>query len=126
MAYNELWTKHADSTEAFRIPIVGADGKRRSIAAFVASTGSTLRLDDAYKCEHFDPEHDRKSGFRTRSVLAVALREEDRRSDSGPFGVLMLINKHSHGGHFSDHDEELAIGTFCGHAGSGGCHCVPN
>ncbi len=44
------------------------------IAGHVFSTGRTMMLGDAYNDPRFNPEIDRQSGFRTRSVIATPLR----------------------------------------------------
>ncbi len=41
------------------------------LAGHVASTGETLNIGDAYVDERFNPDIDRRTGYRTRSVLAA-------------------------------------------------------
>jgi HD-GYP domain-containing protein (c-di-GMP phosphodiesterase class II) len=65
-----------------------------SIAGYVARSGETLALDDAYAippgapCQ-FNPDYDRKSGYRTRSLLTVPLTNKANEV----VGVLQLINR---------------------------------
>ncbi|WP_448189737.1 HD-GYP domain-containing protein [Azospirillum sp. sgz301742] len=65
-----------------------------SVAGYVAATGETVFVDDAYAIAperpyRFNPGFDEKSGFRTRSILAFALKGfQDR-----PVGVVQLINR---------------------------------
>jgi GAF domain-containing protein len=65
-----------------------------SIAGFVASTGQTLRVDDAYVLPagvpfRFNANFDRASGYRTRSLLVVPLTN----LEGMVVGVLQLINR---------------------------------
>ena len=65
----------------------------KSIAGYVAATGETLNIEDAY---HLSPEvpysinrkFDEDSGYRTKSILAVPLRDQK----DNIVGVLQLIN----------------------------------
>jgi HD-GYP domain-containing protein (c-di-GMP phosphodiesterase class II) len=65
----------------------------KSIAGYVASTGQSVNIDDAY---HLTPEvpysinrkFDEDSGYRTKSILAVPLRDQKDHI----VGVLQLIN----------------------------------
>ncbi len=73
----------------------------RGIAGHVASTGHSVRVDDAYASPLFNPEVDRASGFTTRSLLCVPIA--DRRG--AVFAVAQLLNKRS-GEPFDAGDEE--------------------
>lgn len=88
-----------------RIPI-----NRESISGNVAFTGKELNIDDVYKIAKSEPYTfnkaiDRKTGFRTRSMLTVPMRNH-----SGVItGVVQLINK-TIGGEtvtFSQRDERI-------------------
>jgi phosphoserine phosphatase len=74
----------------------------RGIAGEVARTGCMVNLPDAYADSRFNPEFDRSSGFRTRSMLAVRLTDHD----DATVGVLQLLNKRR--GCFDARDEEIA------------------
>lgn len=80
----------------------------RGIAGRVAATGRPARLEDAYADPDFDRATDQKTGFRTRSMLAVpvALR------GAPPLGVVQVLNKRS--GAFDADDEAflLALASF--------------
>ena len=82
----------------------------RGIAGEVARTGHSVNLPDAYTDPRFNPDFDRVSGFRTRSMLAVRLADHDDQT----VGVLQLLNKRS--GTFDARDEEVA-GFLGGQAG---------
>ena len=70
----------------------------KSIAGYVASTGEAVNIDDAY---HLTPEvpysinrkFDEDSGYRTKSILAVPLRDQKDHI----VGVLQLINAKRNG-----------------------------
>ncbi len=68
------------------------EGKRMKkgagIAGWVAENGKPLLVNDVSKEIRFNPEFDRMTGFKTRSVLAVPLRAMNR-----TIGVLEVINK---------------------------------
>jgi len=74
----------------------------RGIAGDVAKSGRPVNLPDAYADPRFNPEFDRASGFRTRSMLAVRLVDHD----DATVGVLQLLNKRH--GAFDARDEEIA------------------
>jgi len=58
------------------------------IAGWVAENGTPLLVNDVSQDKRFNPEMDRKTGFTTRSILAVPLR-----AMSKTIGVLEVINK---------------------------------
>jgi len=93
----ELWSKVAqgEGMQEIRLPV------ERGLAGWVARHGRTLNLRDAYADERFNPEIDRHSGYRTRSVLSAPLRGK-----SGEvLGVVQTLNKRQ--GYFSVEDERL-------------------
>ncbi len=96
----ELWSKLADG--------VGQDAEIRfpataGIAGHVASTGQVVLLNDAYADPRFNRQVDRDTGYRTRSLLAVPLRE--MRGDI--VGVLQVLNKKS--GPFDQEDADVLL-----------------
>ncbi len=78
---------------ALRLPI------GRGLAGWVARTGEAARIDDASKDERFDPSADRETGYTTRSILAVAIREDVSRPVRG---VLQVLNRASGHGFAED------------------------
>ncbi len=74
------------------IPLHEDDGQPRAMAAHVAVTGETVNVEDAYTESRFDlssmREFDAKTGYRTQSVLTIALRN----NCGSVIGVLQLIN----------------------------------
>lgn len=59
----------------------------RGIAGTVFETGDSLLVPDAYADPRFYPEVDKKSGFKTRSILCVPLVR-----DAKKIGVLQVLN----------------------------------
>jgi phosphoserine phosphatase RsbU/P len=91
---NEIWSLVGLGLEqqVIRLP---AD---RGIAGWVAREGSAVRLEDAYADPRFEPDIDRKLGFKTRQLLCLPIRNEG----GDIIGVLQLLNK-AEG--FTDEDE---------------------
>jgi len=87
---------------------LGVDGERikidklGGIAGHVYQTGETVNIEDAYRDKRFEKSVDRKTGFRTRSVLTVPLLGPKGKR----IGVFQVLNKRE--GFFSNEDEELA------------------
>lgn len=96
-ARQELWSKvlQGSSHVEIRLPL------GRGIAGFVGTTGEALLIDDAYLDPRFNPDFDRKTGYRTRTILCVPIRNKDERT----IGVLQLLNKRD--GLFTKDDLEL-------------------
>ncbi len=92
----------------FGIPI-----SERSIAGYVALTGKILNIPDAYQLSEdfpfqFNPEFDQRNNYRTRSILAVPLRDHN----GEVIGVLELINALDDQGQaspFSEANENLVL-----------------
>ena len=65
-----------------------------SIAGYVAMSGESVNLDDVYRLGgrypfHFNPEIDRKIGYRTKSVITVPMQTPQGQI----LGVIQLINR---------------------------------
>ncbi len=78
----------AGSSDGTLIPIA-----RTSIAGYVAATGDVLNIQDVYEIPGnveyaFNDSFDRRSGYRTRSMLVVPMKEPD----GGIVGVIQLLN----------------------------------
>lgn len=92
---DELWSKVAqgDGMVEIRLPI----GK--GLAGYVARTGEVVNITDAYSDPRFNPDIDRKSGYSTRTVLCMPMRNKNGEI----IGVFQLLNKRI--GHFGPEDE---------------------
>jgi sigma-B regulation protein RsbU (phosphoserine phosphatase) len=98
-ARQEIWTKIAgELSSQIRLPI----GK--GLAGSVAATGEPLILRDAYDDPRFDRSLDQKTGYRTRSMLCVPIKNRGQRV----VGVLQLLNKTN--GSFGPRDLEFLSG----------------
>jgi HD-GYP domain-containing protein (c-di-GMP phosphodiesterase class II) len=92
----EIWSKVALGTGAGEIRQAIGVG----IAGVVAATGETINIRDAYDDPRFNPEPDRRSGYRTRSLLTFPMTGQEGRM----IGVFQVVNKN--GGAFTEDDEE--------------------
>jgi signal transduction histidine kinase len=100
-AAHELWSrvmKGADLTE-LRTPV------DKGLAGHVFRTRKTLILGDAYNDPRFNPEVDKQSGFRTRSVIATPLQHMSGRI----LGVLQVLDRRVD--LFKDDDKVLVEGV---------------
>ncbi len=94
---NELWSKVAQGENSFEIRLKLGEG----LAGSVAKSGRSLNIKDAYQDVRFNAAWDRRSGYRTRSTLAVPMKNQHGRI----IGVLQCLNKQ--GGYFTPKDEGL-------------------
>ena len=92
----ELWSKVALGMGVGEIRFPLGTG----IAGQVAATGETVNIPDAYADTRFNPEPDRRSGYKTRSLLTYAMKGHDARV----IGVFQAVNKK--GGPFTEDDED--------------------
>jgi sigma-B regulation protein RsbU (phosphoserine phosphatase) len=96
---HEIWTKIAgELSNEIRLPI----GK--GLAGTVAATGEPVILHDAYGDPRFDRSLDQKTGYRTRSMLCVPIKNREQKI----VGVLQLLNKTS--GAFGPRDLDFLNG----------------
>ncbi|NPA41261.1 MAG: GAF domain-containing protein [Aquificae bacterium] len=101
----ELWTKVAHGVDEIRVP------SDKGIVGWVAKNGESLIVNDAYSDNRFNPEVDRETGYRTRSILAVPLF--NRKGEV--LGVFQAVNKRE--SDFSKEDLEL-LSLLSGYASS--------
>jgi HD-GYP domain-containing protein (c-di-GMP phosphodiesterase class II) len=95
---NELWSIVAMGIEKgkeIRFPAT------KGIAGYVAKTGEILNIPDAYKDSRFNPEIDKKTGYKTRNMLTMPLTNREEIT----IGVFQILNKTE--GRFTKSDEEL-------------------
>jgi K+-sensing histidine kinase KdpD len=101
----ELWSKVLQGANMVEIRLPLGKG----IAGYVAQTGESINIPDAYSDPRFNREVDQKTGYRTRNILCMAMRNKDGRI----IGVFQLLNKKA--GSFSKDDEQF-IDAFSSHA----------
>jgi len=98
-----LWSKVAqgDNLKEIRVP------RGMGIAGHVALSGETVNIRDAYQDSRFNPDVDRRTGYHTRTILCMPLRNEQR----DIIGVMQVLNKNQ--GVFTEEDEQLldALGS---------------
>ncbi|WP_303674641.1 HD domain-containing phosphohydrolase [Vampirovibrio chlorellavorus] len=104
---NELWSKVAtgmETSEEIRFPA------HLGLAGYVVKTGEILNIRDAYEDPRFNQDIDRKTGYRTRNILCLPMR--NRKMEI--IGVFQVLNKRV--SHFDKVDEDLltAISTNAG------------
>lgn len=93
----ELWSKVAHDIDGriLHFPI------SQGVIGFVARTGQTMNIIDAYNDPNFNPDTDIRTGYKTKTILAMAMKN----SAGKVLGVFQVLNKHS--GAFSSEDEGL-------------------
>ena len=101
-----LWTRAAVGEQRIEIPI------DTGIAGAVVSGKAVINVPDAYQDGRFNQEVDRKTGFRTKTILAGPMKN----SAGELIGVFQLLN--SFHGAFNEEDEELleALSGFAANA----------
>jgi signal transduction histidine kinase len=92
-----LWSKVLQGGEMREIRLLVGEG----IAGWVAASGETLNIPDAYRDQRFYPAVDLRSGYRTRSILCMPMRDKQ----GATIGVVQVLNKKD--GPFTAEDEAL-------------------
>ncbi len=103
----ELWTIVADGVREIRIP------EGAGVAGYVLEHEETVNIEDVYDDERFDREVDKRTGYRTKSMLAMPLRNRFNKA----LGVFQVINKRD-GTPFGRDDSDLLnhIGMYAASA----------
>jgi sigma-B regulation protein RsbU (phosphoserine phosphatase) len=99
-ARNRLWTRVAQGMAGTTIELPLGVG----VAGDVAKTLKPVNIPDAYADSRFNSEFDRRSGFRTRSILAAPVLD----AQGQLLGVIQSVNKTTAPA-FSVEDESLMI-----------------
>uniref|UniRef100_T1I6M0 Phosphodiesterase n=1 Tax=Rhodnius prolixus TaxID=13249 RepID=T1I6M0_RHOPR len=81
------------------------------IVGFVAETGEPVNIPDAYKDERFNQDVDARTGYKTRSLLCMPIKD----LNGDVIGVAQVINKQGDS-HFTSNDEKIFSSylQFCG------------
>ncbi len=103
----EIWARIIVGDEISEIRQEIGEG----ISGYVAQTGETVNIRDAYVDPRFNPDFDKISGFRTKSILCMPMRNKDAKV----IGVFQLINKNDGKIAFDVEDEEF-LTAFSMHA----------
>lgn len=96
---NELWSKIALGMESQEIRFP-AD---RGLAGYVVQTGESVNIEDAYVDPRFNKDVDSKSGYHTKSMLCMPIKNNNQEI-IGAFQVLNKLN-----GVFTKNDEDLLV-----------------
>lgn len=98
----ELWAKVALKAEIKEIrQQIG-----RGISGTVAKTGQPINISDAYNDPRFDPITDKRTGYRTRSMLCMPVWDPNaQEGERKIIAVIQVLNKID--GVFTDEDEDL-------------------
>jgi GAF domain-containing protein len=91
-----LWSKVAHGLDRITIP------KSQGIAGYVATHAEPLIINDPYSDERFDKDVDKRTGYQTKSILALPIQD----SDGKTVGVYQAINKMTGAGRFTQTDLE--------------------
>jgi len=104
---NELWSKVAlgMGKQEIRFPA------NMGLAGHVSLTGETINIKDAYNDHRFNKEIDKKTGYKTKTILCMPMRNLNHEI----VGVFQVLNKFGNE-YFSEEDEDLliAIGSSTG------------
>ncbi len=102
----ELWSKVALGMNTKEIRFDSSLG----LAGHVATTGETVNIKEAYKDKRFNKDIDKQSGYTTKSILCMPIRNMSHQI----VGVFQVLNKKD--GYFTEKDEDLliAIGSSAG------------
>ena len=105
-----LWDKETD--ELWSMVALGMDSEEirfpasKGLAGYVAKSGESINIKDAYNDERFNPEVDLKTGYKTKTILCLPIKNNNQEI----IGVFQVLNKAN--GYFTQSDEDLlsAIG----------------
>jgi len=87
-------------TNEVRIPLGSG------IAGAAAKTGETIRIDDAYADARFNQNVDKQTGYRTRSLLSLPVKNQA----GDVFAVAQLLNRRD--GQPFDQGDEIQFAEF--------------
>ena len=82
---DELWSKVSQGVVNTEIRLRMGEG----IAGWVAMTGKSINIADAYDDPRFNPEVDARTGFQTRSILCQPIRNQE----GIIIGVVQVLNR---------------------------------
>ncbi|KAM7383592.1 hypothetical protein PAMP_003231 [Pampus punctatissimus] len=84
----------------------------KGIIGYVAEHGETVNIPNAYEDHRFSDEIDKLTGYKTQSILCMAICN----SDGEVIGVVQAINKNPMGAPFTEDDEKVLqmYLPFCG------------
>ena len=105
--HNELYSKVATGLDAGKELRISAD---KGIAGHVVKTGETINIKDAYNDKRFNPEVDKKTGYRTKTILCMPIKNFNQ----DIIGVFQVLNKFDETFTIDDEDLLVAIASSAG------------
>jgi sigma-B regulation protein RsbU (phosphoserine phosphatase) len=96
---DEIWSMIAQGMEKQEIRLP----RGRGISGHVALTGEIVNIPDAYADNRFDPEIDKRTGFHTRNILTIPIRNKAGKI----IATLQLLNKTT--GSFTEDDTDVLL-----------------
>ena len=91
-----IWTKVAHGIDAIEIPVDSG------IVGHTITTGEKVIIDDVYKDSRFNSEIDRKTGYRTKSMMVLPMYD----NYDNIIGAFQVINHKGEKGMFDERDME--------------------
>lgn len=103
---DELWSKVALGLGSQELRFNASQG----LAGHVFRSGETINIKDAYSDDRFNKAIDAKTGYTTKTILCMPIRNIEQEI----IGVFQILNKLS--GYFTQEDEDIlvAIGSSAG------------
>ena len=92
----KIWTKVAHGMDAIELPI------NSGIVGNAIVNGEKIIIDDVYQDERFNPEIDKKTGYKTRSMMVIPMYD----NDDEIMGAFQVINHKGEKGVFDSRDME--------------------
>ncbi len=104
--HDELWSKVALGLDSSELRFPAGKG----LAGHTVKTGESINIKDAYNDERFNKEIDKKTGYNTKTILCMPIKNLNQEI----IGAFQVLNKV--GGYFTPEDEDLlvAIGSSAG------------
>lgn len=96
---DELWSKVALGLESQEIRFPADKG----LAGYVVKTGESLNIPDAYNDPRFNPDVDKETGYKTKTILCLPIKNNNKEI----IGAFQVLNKK--GGVFTKGDEDLLV-----------------
>ena len=81
---SEIWSKALRGTEIIEIRLPIGKG----LSGYVAKTGETINIPDAHNDPRWNPDVDKKSGYRTNNMLCMPMQNRDGKI----IGVFQMLN----------------------------------
>ena len=104
---NELYSKVATGLDEFKELRIPAD---KGLAGHVVQTGETINIKDAYNDKRFNKEVDKKTGYRTKTILCMPIKNFNQEI----IGVFQVLNKFDAMFTIDDEDLLVAIASSAG------------